>query len=102
VIVRAWRGWAASHEAADAYRRHLAEDVFPRLRTISGHVDARLLRRSKGDGIELLVLTTWESLDAVRAFAGDTPERAVVEPEARAVLAAFDEHVDHYELVLAS
>jgi hypothetical protein len=46
------------------------------------------------------VLTAWESMEAVRGFAGDDPERAVVEPEARAVLSDFDESVRHYELVL--
>lgn len=41
----------------------------------------------------------WESMDAIRRFAGDEPERAVVEPEARAVLKTYDDFVSHYEVV---
>jgi heme-degrading monooxygenase HmoA len=103
VIVRTWRGVAPDAARAGAYAAHLADDVFPRLRGISGHREARLLRRElPGGEVEVVVVTLWESLDAVRAFAGDAPEVAVVEPEARAVLARFDEHVTHHELALES
>ena len=51
--------------------------------------------------IEFLVLTLWDSMDAVRAFAGDQPERAVVEPEARAALVRFESTVAHYEVLAA-
>jgi hypothetical protein len=53
------------------------------------------------DEIEFLVLTVWESMDSIRAFAGDNPERAVVEPEARAALVRFDDTVHHYEVLVA-
>jgi hypothetical protein len=53
-------------------------------------------------GVEFLVLTMWESMGAVQSFAGLEPEKAVVEPAARAVLAEFDEIVAHYEVVSAS
>jgi heme-degrading monooxygenase HmoA len=97
---RAWRGRAATAPEADAYARHLGDAVFPQLTSIPGHRDARLLRREVDGGFEFLVLTAWDSMDAVRGFAGDHPERAVVEPAARAVLSDFDEAVYHYELVL--
>jgi heme-degrading monooxygenase HmoA len=87
-------------EDADAYARHLGETVFPQLTSLPGHRGAQLLRRESDGGFEFLVLTAWESMKAVRGFAGDDPERAVVEPEARAVLSDFDESVRHYELVL--
>ena len=96
MIVRAWRGRAAGADG-DAYVRHLSESVFPGLGRIAGHRGAELLR----SGDEFLVLTRWDSMDAIRAFAGDTPERAVVEPEARAVLREFDETVTHYEVALS-
>jgi hypothetical protein len=51
--------------------------------------------------IEFLVLTLWESMEAIRAFAGDQPELAVVEPEARAALVRFDSTVAHYEVLAA-
>jgi heme-degrading monooxygenase HmoA len=65
---------------------------------IHGHRGARVLRRDDGGQVEFLVMTFWDSMDAVRRFAGEDPERAVVEPEARAVLAEYDELVRHYEV----
>jgi heme-degrading monooxygenase HmoA len=53
------------------------------------------------DEVEFLVLTLWESMEAIRAFAGDQPERAVVEPEARAALVRFETTVAHYEVLAA-
>jgi heme-degrading monooxygenase HmoA len=58
-----------------------------------------LLRREVDDGTELVVLTLWESMEAVRRFAGPDPDKAVVEPEARAVLTSFDEYVTHFGVV---
>ena len=97
MILRLWRGRAVAHQAAD-YRTHLTQVVWPRLQAIEGFVDARLAERERGGGVEFLVITSWSSWEAIRAFAGDEPERAVVEPEARRVLTDFDEHVDHFEV----
>ena len=101
MIVRIWRGQATS-EHADAYYRHVTRSVFPSLAGIPGHRGAYLLRREVDGQIEFLAVTLWESLEAVRAFAGDDPDVAVVEPEARAVLAEFDESVRHFELVFGA
>ena len=101
MIIRAWRGYASA-EGAEAYRRHFETKVIPTLKDIPGYRGAQLLRRTGPDGIEVLVQTRWSSMEAVRAFAGADPNRAVVEPEARAVLARFDETVVHYELVMQS
>jgi len=49
--------------------------------------------------IEFVVLTLWESMEAVRRFAGDEPEKAVVEPQAQAVLTSFDNSVTHFEII---
>jgi len=49
--------------------------------------------------VEVVVLTLWESMEAVRTFAGVEPERAVVEPEARAALTEFDNFVTHFEII---
>jgi heme-degrading monooxygenase HmoA len=68
---------------------------------IDGFLGADLLRREDGDEVAFVTITRFESLDAVRAFAGDEYEVAVVEPEARALLARFDERSTHYELLLA-
>lgn len=95
MIARLWRGSAASAANADAYQRHVRGHVLPELHKIPGHRGAQVLRRDQ----EFLVITFWESMDAIRRFAGDDAERAVVEPEARAVLKAYDELVSHYEVV---
>lgn len=60
-----------------------------------------LLTRPHGDEVEFVVQTLWDSMDAIRMFAGAHPDRAVVEPAAAAVLFLFDETVDHYEVLSA-
>jgi heme-degrading monooxygenase HmoA len=99
VIARHWRG-RAPRERADAYEEHLRRETLPRLREIDGHAGVYVLRRELDGEVEFLVLTLWESLDAVRAFAGDDYETAVVPPEARRLLASFDEKVVHYEVAV--
>ena len=95
MIARLWCGRAGTPKDADAYQRHVTSRVLPELKGIPGHRSAQVLRR----GEEFLVITFWESMDAIRRFAGEDPERAVVEPEARAVLAEFDDVVRHYEVM---
>jgi heme-degrading monooxygenase HmoA len=97
MIARLWRG-RATREGAEAYRRYALGTVFPQLRRIAGHEAAFLLNRPVGDTVEILVVTHWRSMDAIRRFAGLDPERAVVEPEARAALVSFDDIVSHYEV----
>jgi heme-degrading monooxygenase HmoA len=94
MIARLWRGRAGSAGNADAYQRHVIGQVLPGLREVPGHRGAHVLRRND----EFLVITFWDSMDAIRRFAGEDSERAVVEPEARAVLAEFDDFVRHYEV----
>jgi heme-degrading monooxygenase HmoA len=98
MIVRIWRG-QAEPDKADAYHQHVAGRVFPALTRIAGHHGAYLLRRDAGERVEFLAVTLWESLDVIKEFAGADPDVAVVEPEARAVLAEFDEFVRHYKIV---
>jgi uncharacterized protein YciI/heme-degrading monooxygenase HmoA len=101
VILRMWRA-RSNGEKTSEYVRHATQKVFPALRTIEGHRGAYLLRRAIDGAIELVVLTLWESMGAVRKFAGAEPEKAVVEPEARAILTVFDDSVTHFEVVHCS
>jgi heme-degrading monooxygenase HmoA len=98
VIARRWRGWAADRRAADAYEEHFEGAVRPELRSTAGFVDATVERVDLDDRVEIVVVTRWESMDAVRSFAGEDVGAAVVEPEAQAVLADFDTRVQHIEL----
>jgi heme-degrading monooxygenase HmoA len=99
VIARTWRGWSSAAEAP-AYLAHLETATFPALGGIDGFEGSYVLRRDVDGEVEFLVVTLWSSLDAVRAFAGDDHERAVVPLEAERVLARFDPAVTHYEVAL--
>jgi heme-degrading monooxygenase HmoA len=98
MILRMWRG-RSTVERADEYVRHATQKIFPSLLTIEGHRGAYLLRRTADDAIEFVVLTFWESMEAVRKCAGAEPDKAVVEAEARAALTSFDDSVTHFEIV---
>ena len=98
MVLRMWRARSTASGAAD-YVQHATTKVFPKIRAIEGHRGEYLLRREVEDGTELVVLTLWESMEAVRRFAGPDPEKAVVEPEAQAVLTSFDDYVTHFEVV---
>jgi heme-degrading monooxygenase HmoA len=99
VITRVWHGWT-SPEDADAYEELLRTKILPGIHRVEGYRGADLLRRTVGDEVEFITLTRFESMDAVRAFAGDDYEQAVIEPEARALLARHDERSQHYEVIL--
>jgi heme-degrading monooxygenase HmoA len=98
VIVRMWRG-RERRDRAGAYRRHLEGSVFPRLQSLPGFLGASFLQRMDKGEAEVLVMTKWASMAAIEAFAGPDAERAIVEPQARAVLASFEEVVTHHEVV---
>jgi heme-degrading monooxygenase HmoA len=98
MIGRVWRGQTAVANA-EAYRKFVTTKIFPSLEKIPGHRGAYLLRRDNAGQVEFLVMTLWNSMQAVREFAGDNVDEAVVEPEARAILSDFDDFVRHYEIV---
>jgi heme-degrading monooxygenase HmoA/uncharacterized protein YciI len=98
LILRMWRARSTVDKSGE-YVQHATKKVFPTLRAIEGHRGAYLLRRAVDGATEFVVLTLWDSMEAVRKFAGKELERAVVEPEARAALTSFDDFVTHFEIV---
>jgi heme-degrading monooxygenase HmoA len=96
--VRQWSA-RATPEGAESYRAHFQRDVRPRLETIPGHRGALLLRRDDGSRVTLVVLTFWESMDAIRSFAGTDITTAVVAPEARAFLEDYDRDVVLFDVL---
>jgi len=96
MIVRTWRAQAANPAA---YVEYFWRSVLPNLRRVPGFLGATLLKADHGDTVEFLVLTKWVSLEAIRGFAGNDVERAVVEPEAVTALTSFDRTVRHYEVL---
>jgi heme-degrading monooxygenase HmoA len=98
MIARIWRGWA-SLATADDYQRHYETEVSGHLRAVSGFRGARLLRQDDGPEIMFTSITFFTSLDAIRGFAGDDYELAVVEETARQALSRWDERVSHHQVV---
>jgi heme-degrading monooxygenase HmoA len=94
-----WRGFAIP-ERADDYIKHLQQSVVPELSQIDGFKGIHLLRRESSGDVEFVVLTLWESMDAIRKFAGENPEVAVVAPAARVLFRAYDVEVKHFEIAL--
>ena len=99
MIARLWHGWTAP-ENADAYEEFLRTKMFPSIHRVPGYLGADLLRGENGDEVAFVTITRFESLESVRAFAGEDYEQAVIEPEARALLSHFDERSEHYEVVI--
>jgi heme-degrading monooxygenase HmoA len=98
MISRQWRGLARPERAQD-YARHLRTETFPQLRRIAGFVDASILTRELAAGVEFLVVTRWESLEAIRDFAGLDAEAAVVPEEVQRMMLECDRRVRHYQVV---
>jgi heme-degrading monooxygenase HmoA len=98
MIARHWRGLAHSR-SADAYVEHLQTETFPGLSRIEGFISGSLLRRNEAGGVEFLVITHWESLDAIARFSGNDPELAVVPDYVRTLMVEYDDRARHYEVV---
>jgi heme-degrading monooxygenase HmoA len=98
MIVRQWQGLAKPERAED-YVAHLRTDTFPQLATIPGFIDASILRRDIARGVEFLVVTRWDSIEAIRQFAGPEPEHAVVPRRVQDMMVEYDRSVRHYEVV---
>ncbi|MFN8474282.1 MAG: antibiotic biosynthesis monooxygenase [Anaerolineae bacterium] len=99
MIMRIWHGWTTQANAA-TYEALLKEEIFQGIgdRQIPGYHGIRLLRRDIGDEVEFVTIMSFRDLEAVRQFAGNDYEVAVVPPKARAVLARFDARSQHYEV----
>lgn len=98
MIIRIWHGWTLCHDA-DAYEELLREEIFVDIaaRSIRGFRDIKLLRRTLDSEVEFLTIMSFDSLAAVRQFAGEVYDLAVVPPKARRLLSRFDQRSQHYE-----
>ena len=97
---RIWRGWTTP-ENADAYENLLRTEIFPGIaaKNVAGYRGIQLFRRSVGGEVEFVTIMRFDSLDAVKQFAGEDYETAYVPAKAREVLKRFDERSQHYEIV---
>lgn len=97
MIMRIWRG-ITPKEQADAYLEHLQQTALQALAQQPGQRGAWVLRRVQGDRCEFQLLSLWESLDSLRAFASDQPERAVYFAEDDKFLLDMEPLVRLYEV----
>ena len=102
MVAREWHA-TATPAGADKYADYARTRLLPLLARLQGFVQLILLQRLRADGgTELVVLSIWESMEAMRGFAGDDVSRAVVEPEAARLLTAFDESVTLFDVAASS
>jgi heme-degrading monooxygenase HmoA len=94
-----WRGWASQATAGD-YQRHYETEVSRHLQGVEGFCGARLLRQGDGQEVMFTSVTFFASIDAVRGFAGEDYEQAVVEETARRALSRWDERVSHHDVAI--
>jgi heme-degrading monooxygenase HmoA len=99
MIARVWTA-SATRLNASAYREHFETAVVAGLRRIDGYLGASLLTRDLGEETEIVVMTRWRSLDAIRAFAGEDIEAAVVAEDAQRLLSSWDRQVRHYTVAV--
>jgi heme-degrading monooxygenase HmoA len=97
MIARMWRGWTR-REDADEYGAYIEETGMDEYRRTPGNQGAWLLRRDDGDRTEFVTLSFWDSLDAIRGFAGDDVERAVYYPEDERFLVEHEDTVTHWQV----
>ena len=100
MIARIWHGWAATTEAADAYEAFLRDTFLPEAHAIPGYRGATVLRRRVGAEEEFTTITRFDSLDAIKRFAGEDAEAAHVAPYAQTLLARFDARCQHLPIVI--
>ena len=100
MIGKIWHGWTKP-ENADKYEQLLREEIFPAIgaKKVAGYKGIQLFRRPLDNEIEFITIMWFDSLDAVRAFAGKDYEVAVVPPKARVLLSRFDARSQHYEIM---
>jgi heme-degrading monooxygenase HmoA len=101
MIWRIWHG-RTNLDNADAYEHLLRSHILPGIHRVAGYQGAHLLRRPIDGGAEFVTITIFESIEAVKAFAGDDFEAAVISPEARQLLSHFDARSEHYNLIASA
>jgi len=99
MISRIWHGWTTP-ENADVYENLLKTEIFPAIasKNVSGYCGIQLLRRQLHSEVEFITIMQFNSLEAVKQFAGEDYEKSYVPDKARSVLSRHDEKSQHYEI----
>jgi heme-degrading monooxygenase HmoA len=101
MIARLWHG-AVPREKGAAYLQFLQRVALPDYRATPGNRGVHLLRREEGDASHFVLISYWESLESIRGFAGDDPDRARYYPEDSGFLLEMEPRVMHYEVMASS
>jgi heme-degrading monooxygenase HmoA len=104
MVCRMWRGWTRALDA-DAYDNYLRDELFPRVERelyAQGYRGFHVLRSEQGAETEFVTLVWFDSLDAVKSFAGQNYEIPVITAKARTLLSRYNERVEHFELSASS
>jgi antibiotic biosynthesis monooxygenase (ABM) superfamily enzyme len=101
MIARIWHGWTKP-ENAKAYEEMLRDEIFPSIavRKIKGYRGAELFIHADGDEIEFVTLLRFDSMNAVKEFAGADEAKPVIYPKAEALLTRMDERSRHYRIAI--
>jgi heme-degrading monooxygenase HmoA len=98
MIARIWRGITLV-DKADAYIAYLNETLLRDCAATPGNRGVTVLRRVQGEHSEIVLISLWDSMEAVRGFAGQNPERSVYYPEDENFLLEMEPLVRHYDVV---
>jgi heme-degrading monooxygenase HmoA len=101
MIARHWRGWT-SIENADAYEALLRDSVLPGLKRLEGYRGGYVLRSNRTEDVEFVVVNFFDSLEAVKRFAGEEYTVAVFEPEAKRLLSKVEPVATHYDVRIST
>jgi len=97
MIARTWHGYTKP-EHADLYEAMLKPELLPGISQAKGYIGSYLLRRPLGSEVEFVTILLWDSIDAIRAVAGEDYESAVIPEERRQYLSRYDAKSAHYEI----
>jgi antibiotic biosynthesis monooxygenase (ABM) superfamily enzyme len=101
MIARIWHGWTKLADAK-SYETMLRNEIFPGIaaRYISGYHGAELFTDEDGDEVEFVTLLKFDSMDAVKEFAGKDESKPVIYPKAESLLTRMDERSRHYRIAI--
>ena len=102
MFARIWHGWTREQDAK-AYEEMLRDEIFPGIarRNIEGYHGAELFIRDDGEEVEFVTLLRFDSMKAVKEFAGEDQSKPVIYPQAAALLTRMDEHSQHYRIAIS-
>ena len=100
MIARIWHGWTKPADAK-AYEKLLRDEIFPSIaaRKIDGYHGGELFIREGGDEVEFITLLRFDSMDAVKEFAGPDASKPVIFPKAEALITRM-EQARHYLIAI--